>query len=85
MEYYIAIFWSRAEALSFSNSLKMRGIPSAVIPTPKEAGRTCGLSVKILPDYLSQAKDILRRSRNSSFGGWLKFSNVNGRNVIVRM
>lgn len=83
MEYYVAVFWSRSEALSFANNLKMRNVPSAIIPTPREAGRTCGLSVKILPEYLSFAKDILNNLNYKSFGGWLKMSVVNGR-VFVR-
>lgn len=84
MEYYIAVFWSRAEALSFANNLRMRSIPSAIVPTPKEAGRTCGLSVKILPEYLSMAKEILGNFNYSSFGGWIRTVTINGRNMFVR-
>ena len=85
MEYYIAVFWSRAEALSFANNLKMRSVPSAIVPTPKEAGKTCGLSVKVLPEYLNYSKELLANTNYSSFGGWLKLVNINGRNLIVRV
>lgn len=85
MEYYIAVFTSRTEALSFANLLSRNGIYSSVIPTPKEAGKTCGLSVRLKQDDYKNAKFLLSRTRNSSFLGWLYVFNKNGEFVFVRV
>ena len=84
VEYYIAVFKSRTEAFSFSNFLAVNQIPSSLIPTPKEAGRTCGISVKILPEDYEFAKLVLSKSRKSSFVGWYYFVIRNGEKIIVR-
>lgn len=84
MEYYVAVFKSRTDAFTFSNTLKRNGIPSAIIPTPQEAGRTCGLSVKILPVDIDFAKLLLSRIRVASFTGWFLFSIRNGEKIVVR-
>ena len=85
MNYYIAVFWSRTEALSFATNLRRNGIPSAMISTPKEAGKTCGLSVKILPEYIDDAKKVMGRIRTSSFGGWFASVFRNGKLSIIRI
>lgn len=84
MEYIIIVFWSRTEAFSYANNLKKFGIASAIIPTPKEAGKTCGLSVKIMPEDYIQARSILSRGRYSSFGGFLRYVFKNGRYSFVK-
>lgn len=84
MEYYIAVFWSRTEAFSYANLLKKNNIPSAMIPTPREAGRTCGISVKILPEYIQEAKFLISRTRNSSFGGFLTVFYNQGKRLVVK-
>ena len=83
MEFYIAVFSSRAEALHFADFLTINRIYSKVIPTPKEAGRTCGLSVKVGSNDFDNAKFLLLRAQNSSFLGWL-FLNKNNEIVFVR-
>lgn len=84
MEYYIAVFWSRTEAFAFANLLRKNDIPSAMIPTPKEAGRTCGISVKILPQYFNEAKFLIARGPNASFGGFLTVVIRDGKRIIVK-
>lgn len=85
MNYYIFIFWSRSEALTFSNSLKKSGLPSALVPTPREAGRTCGLSVKIMPEYYDAAKKMLEVFKYKSFGGILGEVVRNGMKSIIKL
>jgi len=84
MEYYIAIFKSRAEALSYVNNLKRNFIYASLIPTPKEVGRTCGLSVKIEANDIDNAKYILSISRSSSFAGWYRCYENDGKTIVVR-
>lgn len=83
MDYYIAVFLSRSEAIRFYEFLKNNGIYSKVIPTPKEAGKTCGLSVKINHYDFENVKFFLSRSRISSFLGWIYISK-NGEMVFVQ-
>ena len=82
MEYYIAVFKSRSEAIGFSNMLTRNRVESQIIPTPKESGRTCGLSVEVSKYDFDYAKFLLLSSRFSSFSGWF-YCKQNGENRIV--
>lgn len=84
MNYIVAVFSSRSETLSFANILKRMGVPASVISTPKEAGRTCGLSVRFSNDYFSYCKKALTQSNFSSFQGFFIEQNVAGRHTIVK-
>ena len=84
MEHYIAVFKSRSEAFSYANNLTRNGVASQIIQTPKEAGRTCGLAVKIMKDDIFVAREILSKSRALSFVGWLNEINFNGERRIIR-
>ena len=84
MEYYVAVFKSRTEAISYTTNLRRNFIYANLIPTPVEVGRTCGLSVKIEIKDINEAKYLLSISRNSSFLGWYRCTEINGRKIIVR-
>lgn len=77
MNYVIAVFNSRSEAISFYNILTRFGIPSSIVPTPKEAGKTCGLSTKFAYNFFAQAKEIISRTRFQSFQGFYIIENNN--------
>ena len=70
MNYVIAVFSSRTETLSFANILKRMGVPTMIVQTPKEAGRTCGISVKFGYDNFTIAKQALLNYRLVSFQGF---------------
>ncbi len=70
LRYTYAVFKSRNETLSFSGYLKSLGIPCAVTTTPKQAGRTCGISVRFLTDYLSIVQSRFPQRGYSSFVGF---------------
>ena len=70
MKYVIAVFVSRSETLTYVNLLKKSGVPVAVVSTPKEAGRSCGLSAKFSYDYFYQGKSALSQMRFTSFKGF---------------
>ena len=84
MNYVIAVFSSRSETLSFANFLRRQSIPNAIVSTPKEAGRSCGLSVKFSYEYFAEVKMVLPKMRESSFKGFFIEQNVGGRPVVVR-
>ena len=71
MNYVIAVFMSRSETLSFANMLKKINVPVAIVQTPRQAGKTCGISVKFHYENFSYAKDLLSRMRLNSFYGFL--------------
>ncbi|MCQ2398949.1 MAG: DUF3343 domain-containing protein [Clostridia bacterium] len=58
MEYLLASFKSRTDAVALNENLRRKGIRSAIIPTPKQQGVGCGLSVKVYavnPEYVVRA------------------------------
>ncbi len=85
MGYCVAVFWSRSEAFSFSNLLARQSLPTALVPTPKEAGRTCGLSVKFPCEYVDIARKSLHMFSSKSFGGFFSFSFKNGQKSVQKI
>lgn len=85
MRYIIVVFWSRSEAFFFANLLKKSSIPTALIPTPKQAGRTCGLSVQIPEDYFDFAKQMIKSNRFQSFGGFFEKNENNQIGKVARI
>lgn len=70
MNFVIAVFSSRSETLSFANFLKRQGFVCGVVQTPKEAGRTCGISVKFRYEDFATIKQIFGSLRFMSFQGF---------------
>ena len=70
MRYLLAIFKSRNETLYFANLLKTNGIYSVIISTPKEAGQTCGISVKYCLRDHSKARMLYQSKPFKSFYGF---------------
>lgn len=66
----LAVFRSRAQAIDCNTRLRMNGIPSALVNTPKEANIGCGLSVKIPQNMLARAKTIIANGKYSAFYGY---------------
>ena len=67
MNYYIAIFKSRSSAVNFSNLLRMRNIPCAIVNTPTSIKQSCGLSVKFLGDYFLAVNEIIALNPSLNF------------------
>ena len=84
MNYIIAIFMSRSETLSFANLLKRSGKFVSVVQTPRQAGRTCGISVKFLYEDFSYAKDLLSKMRPASFYGFFIDEGMNSGYKIIK-
>ena len=69
MEYIVIAFRSRGHTVKFYQLLQENRIGAQIINTPKEAGVGCGLSVKIMPTQIINAKTLLNKSALSSFAG----------------
>lgn len=70
MNFVIAVFGSRSETLSYANMLRKNGIGVVIVQTPKQAGRTCGISAKFMYKDFQLAKMILSKSYFTSFQGF---------------
>ncbi|MDE6597766.1 MAG: DUF3343 domain-containing protein [Clostridia bacterium] len=75
----LAVFRSRAQAIDCNTRLKMFGVPSALVNTPKEVNIGCGLSVKIPQTMLARAKQIIANGRYSAFYGYFTMKSPYGR------
>ncbi len=78
MLYILAVFKSRSETLYFANMLKNNGIAVSIINTPRAVSDACGISVKLSPKYLEQAKRYLSIRRFQSFVGFYSVALRNG-------
>lgn len=78
MNYIIAVFKSRFATLNFANLLKGNNIPVAIINTPQNIGRACGISVKFLSDYFSMVQTIIAKNGIQNFDGFYSYTERNG-------
>ena len=77
MQYTIAVFKSRYATLNFANLLRAHNIPSAIINTPQNLGRACGISVKFLSDFLPRVKQLFLDGKTStSFVGFYAYKSI---------
>jgi hypothetical protein len=72
MAYIIAVFKSRNETLYFANLLRNNNVQSFVVNTPKEAGLSCGISVKIEERFFPLAKYLLASKPFRAFHGFYR-------------
>lgn len=86
MQYIIAVFKSRNETLYFANMLKSNGFFVSIVNTPKEAGQTCGISVKFEERLLAIAKEFLSSKPFRSFYGFFKVKEMGvNRRIIEKL
>lgn len=80
----LAVFRSRSQATDCNSRLRMNGIQTKLINTPKEANVGCGLSVNIPQNSFQRAKMIIYNARYSAFYGFFTQQNVYGRTFFKR-
>ena len=85
MNYILAIFSSRNETLYFANMFRSSGYFAGTINTPKEAGQTCGISVKFQERSLAIAREFLESKPFRSFVGFFKVSLMGARIRLDRI
>ncbi len=73
MNYTLAVFKTRYATLNFANLLKANNVPVAIINTPQQIGRACGISVKFLSDYYSKVQTLIA-GRLNNFEGFYSYT-----------
>lgn len=81
----LAVFRSRSQAVDCNSRLRINGIPSGIVNTPKEANIGCGLSVKIPQNMLPRAKNIIYNAGYSAFYGFYSMKNLYGKTFFGRL
>lgn len=82
MEYVVVAFRSRAHTVRFADYLRVNGIKSEIINTPKEAGVGCGLSVKVSKNLFSTVKRAAFSANLNSFAGFFLVTFLGGRKTV---
>ncbi len=83
MEFLIIAFRSREESVKFNRLLSEFNISSTLTSPPKEAGLSCGISVKTDLSNFYAVKNILSRTKTKTFVGIFKVKTLGGRNVVT--
>ncbi len=82
MKEMIAVFGNRTQALTYERMIR-RDIRCQVIPTPREVGASCSLSVLMrLADY-PKALYYLKKGRFSSFRAFYEIREGYGKKYFV--
>lgn len=79
MKYAVISFRVRTETLGFYNIMRSYGVICKLISTPRSIASSCGLSIKIDVDSISQATNILFRRNYSNFEGIYIIVDENGK------
>ena len=85
MNYILAVFRSRYATLNFANLLREKNIPAAIINTPHDIARGCGISVKFLSDYFNEVRKIISNRHMINFDGFYSYSEKNGRQIFFKV
>ncbi len=70
MNYLIAVFASRHDAMAFHELLKGNRINCVITNTPKQIEKSCGISVKTELRYFQNAQVLLSKGLFQSFKGF---------------
>ena len=71
MEFYLAVFRSRTDTLSFIDDMKKNSVYVTTVSTPKETGLGCGISAKFLKSAFPIAKRLIFVKKYPSFYGFI--------------
>ena len=86
MKYLVISFKSRNELYSFARVLKLNGIYSSIITTPKSIGSTCMLSIKTDFKNLNTISNLIRQHNPKSFLGLFSIQqSTNGQQIFKIM
>ena len=70
MQYIMAVFRSRTEALTFANILSSYRVPVSVISTPRRLSVSCGICIRFDSRLITIAKDVMLRRKFDTFVGF---------------
>lgn len=74
MEFYLAVFRSRTDTLSFIDDMKRNSAYAVSVSTPKQTGLGCGISAKFLKSSFSVAKRLIAVKKYKSFYGFIPYN-----------
>ena len=77
--YYIFSFRSRTESICFFECLIKKGVNAKLISTPRAISLGCGLSVKICPEPVDTASELLCQN---DYGTFLGLFYYNGSEIV---
>ena len=84
MNYTLAVFKTRCATLNFANMLRSFNIPVAIINTPSNIARTCGLSVKFLSVYYPKVQNLIGVGLQN-FDGFYSYIERDGRLNLFKL
>lgn len=70
MQYTLASFRSRTEALTYANILNSYGVKVQIVSTPRTISVSCGISVRFHTSYMQIASDLICRRKFDTFVGF---------------
>ena len=85
MHFCLAVFRSRNETLYLANLLNNSGIRVSIINTPKDAGLSCGISVRFDERLLETIKRIIMTKPFRSFAGFYRVLQYGNRNTYEKI
>lgn len=83
MDFILVSFSSRTEAMKLKELVLKKGVKATMLPTPKEAGIGCGLSVKIYYNNAEFVKALIKSHDFMSLAG-VFYVSVRGGHSFVR-
>ena len=83
--YYVAVFKSKTEVLSFVDKMRYYGADCTVVPIPKEAHQGCGISAKFLSRNAIIAKRLIDSGEFPSFYPVFEIIKLAGRTSTRRI
>lgn len=83
-EFYLFTFVSTSHALKAEKILKKQSTEFIMIPTLREISSSCGLSIKIAPEYLEEYRAVLH-DNNVTVEQIYHVQNNDGKNLIVKV
>jgi len=84
MEYIIAVFQARSNALKCYNILRSARLDINIISTPKISGLGCGISIKIKNNDFLIAKTLIN-ANNCEFLGFYQIKKERGELVAIKI
>lgn len=85
MEYIIAVFQARNNALKCNNILRSSGLDITIISTPKIKGLGCGISIKIKKRDFLLAKTLVYGCNLGDFLGFYEIKKERGELVANKI
>lgn len=83
--YCLAVFSSRNETLYLAKLLLANGYRAGVVNTPKDAGLSCGISVKFEERNLPNVKMFIASKPFRSFAGIYRVNSYGNRNTYEKI